>query len=135
MISTIPVDRYLFNNHVGFCFLTARYLSFFNCLIFIFKINDVGLWYRCVLQLILKEKFNLYGVNIRIGKIAPKCRNFTQYVRKAIQKLQLPNDRVNSNVYFSRFSFGSFYFLIRIPNVFKSELVNLFRSNSQSKSH
>lgn len=55
------------------------------------QVNDRGLWFRSLLQIMLKEKFKLEGIHLKTGKIAAKCENFNVYVRKAISKLKLDN--------------------------------------------
>jgi hypothetical protein len=44
---------------------------------------------------ILKEVYNREGLNIKVGKLAPKCENFQIYVRKALNKLKIDDSEVS----------------------------------------
>lgn len=68
---------------------------------FCYKLNDVSLWYRCVLQLILIEKFSdsfdseTTLSSIQVGRNLMKSSSaldFRVYVRKALEKLNLKSE-------------------------------------------
>lgn len=50
--------------------------------------------YRAILQVILREKFDLDGRGMHVGKAGAKCKDFKEYVHKCLKKLGL-EDRVS----------------------------------------
>lgn len=51
--------------------------------------NVRGLFYRAVLQVICKELFAVPTRKQIIGKLAPKCKTFVEYTRRALRKLKM----------------------------------------------
>ncbi len=54
-----------------------------------------SLHYRAVLQVILQDLTGGLQDDWQVGRIAAKCTSFTQYVRKALTKLNIPHSGVS----------------------------------------
>ncbi|XP_038073426.1 methyltransferase-like protein 25 isoform X2 [Patiria miniata] len=55
----------------------------------------MGLFYRSVLQVLLRDHYRLPTMSENVGKLAPKCRSFLEYARKALKKLQFDDSKLS----------------------------------------
>ncbi|XP_030843845.1 methyltransferase-like protein 25 [Strongylocentrotus purpuratus] len=62
------------------------------------KTVDVkGLFYRAVLQVICRDHFTIPTRKQIIGKLAPKCKSFMEYTRKALKKLKMDDTKISDD--------------------------------------
>eukprot|EP00057_Strongylocentrotus_purpuratus_P017002 XP_011671476.1 PREDICTED: methyltransferase-like protein 25 [Strongylocentrotus purpuratus] len=62
------------------------------------KTVDVkGLFYRAVLQVICRDHFTIPTRKQIIGKLAPKCKSFMEYARKALKKLKMDDTKISDD--------------------------------------
>ncbi|RDD45848.1 Methyltransferase-like protein 25 [Trichoplax sp. H2] len=59
------------------------------------EIPGYSLFWRALLQVILKEKYGQDHRDCHVGKIAVKCKSFTSYVRRALKKFGLSNEEIS----------------------------------------
>ena len=57
----------------------------------VFQTPDRSLYWRAVLQVILRDVTGEIRDDWQVGKIARRCRDFSEYVEKAFKKLGLEN--------------------------------------------
>ncbi|XP_071509881.1 probable methyltransferase-like protein 25 [Diadema antillarum] len=62
------------------------------------SLNVKGLFYRAVLQVICKEHYVIPTRKQVIGKLAPKCKTFLEYTRRALKKLGLDESKLSDCV-------------------------------------
>ncbi|KAI8506784.1 Methyltransferase-like protein 25 [Branchiostoma belcheri] len=53
------------------------------------RLPAMSLFYRAVLQVIVRDKFGAIDRSKTVGKVAAKSKDFTDYVRRALRRLQL----------------------------------------------
>ncbi|CAH1250761.1 METTL25 [Branchiostoma lanceolatum] len=53
------------------------------------QLPAMSLFYRAVLQVIVRDKFGVIDKNKTVGKVAAKSKGFVDYVRRALRRLQL----------------------------------------------
>uniref|UniRef100_T1JB62 Methyltransferase domain-containing protein n=1 Tax=Strigamia maritima TaxID=126957 RepID=T1JB62_STRMM len=53
------------------------------------------LYYRSLLQVIIRDKFKL-NPDVPVGRMGKKCCNFLEYVRKSLPKLNLDNEEISN---------------------------------------
>ncbi|XP_037796143.1 methyltransferase-like protein 25 isoform X2 [Penaeus monodon] len=58
-----------------------------------------SLYWRALLQVVLKEKLGDKFNTSQVGRIASKCKDFTEYSRKAFEKLELNIEITNEELY------------------------------------
>lgn len=58
------------------------------------KIPVRSLFFRAVLQVLLKERYRVPLRQEAVGKLANKCRNFVEYTRRAIKKLDFDHEKM-----------------------------------------
>ncbi|XP_063594637.1 probable methyltransferase-like protein 25 [Penaeus indicus] len=58
-----------------------------------------SLYWRALLQVVLKEKLGDKFNTTQVGRIASKCKDFTEYSRKAFEKLELNIEVTNEELY------------------------------------
>ncbi|XP_072016360.1 probable methyltransferase-like protein 25 [Amphiura filiformis] len=62
------------------------------------KLSTEKLFYRAVLQVVLKEHYSIPTRQQRTGKLASKCANFVDYTRKALKKMGYKEDKLSDEV-------------------------------------
>ncbi|XP_032222309.2 probable methyltransferase-like protein 25 isoform X2 [Nematostella vectensis] len=62
------------------------------------KLPPKSVFYRAVLQVILKEKFQLDTRGQHVGRIGSKCKTFHEYVKKGLSKLGLPFHKLRASM-------------------------------------
>ncbi|XP_031574064.1 methyltransferase-like protein 25 [Actinia tenebrosa] len=70
------------------------------------KIPAPSIFYRAVLQVILKEKLGLDTTGMHVGRIGAKCKTFTEYIHKSFKRLGLENKMISDEeiqAYYRRF--------------------------------
>ncbi|XP_033629267.1 methyltransferase-like protein 25 [Asterias rubens] len=55
----------------------------------------MGLFYRSVLQVLLRDHFRIPQRSENVGKLAPKCHSFLEYARKALRKLKFDDSKLS----------------------------------------
>ncbi|XP_041453190.1 methyltransferase-like protein 25 [Lytechinus variegatus] len=58
-------------------------------------VDVTGLFYRAVFQVICRDHFTIPTRKQIIGKLAPKCKSFLEYTRKALRKLEMDNSKIS----------------------------------------
>eukprot|EP00058_Branchiostoma_floridae_P014441 XP_002599929.1 hypothetical protein BRAFLDRAFT_74053 [Branchiostoma floridae] len=70
------------------------------------RLPAMSLFYRAVLQVIIRDKFGHIDNNKTVGKVAAKSKDFVDYVRRALRRLQLEHAHLSDeeiNSYFEQY--------------------------------
>ncbi|XP_035663078.1 methyltransferase-like protein 25 [Branchiostoma floridae] len=70
------------------------------------RLPAMSLFYRAVLQVIVRDKFGHVDNNKTVGKVAAKSKGFVDYVRRALRRLQLEHAHLSDeeiNRYFEQY--------------------------------
>ncbi|XP_078663847.1 putative methyltransferase-like protein 25 isoform X2 [Branchiostoma floridae x Branchiostoma belcheri] len=65
------------------------------------RLPAMSLFYRAVLQVIVRDKFGAIDRNKTVGKVAAKSKDFVDYVRRALRRLQLEDTHLSDQEIYS----------------------------------